>query len=56
MDALTRGEMLDDPARPASVVFGHAYGHRPTYRALCERPGGSVVDSQLRTMFGALLG
>jgi len=56
MDALTPGEMPDDPAHPVSVVFRHAYDHRPIYRALCGRQGGNVVDGHLRTMFGALLG
>lgn len=56
MDALTPGEMPDDPAHPVSVVFRHTYDHRPIYRALCGRQGGNVVDGHLRTMFGALLG
>ena len=56
MDALTPGELPDDPAHPVSVVFRHAYDHRPIYRALCGRQGGNVVDGHLRTMFGALLG
>ncbi|HZD98370.1 MAG TPA: TetR/AcrR family transcriptional regulator [Micromonosporaceae bacterium] len=56
MDALTPGELPDDPAHPVSVVFQHAYDHRPIYRALCGRQGGNVVDGHLRSMFGALLG
>jgi AcrR family transcriptional regulator len=55
LDALTPGEMPDDPAHPVSVVFQHAYDHRPIYRALCRRPGGNVVDGHLRAMFGVLL-
>ena len=56
MDALTPGEMPDDPAHPVSVVFRHAYDHRPIYRALCGRQGGNVIDGHLRAMFGTLLG
>jgi AcrR family transcriptional regulator len=56
MDALTPGELPDDPAHPVSVVFQHAYDHRPIYRALCGRQGGNVVDGHLRAMFGDLLG
>ncbi|HEY2791136.1 MAG TPA: TetR/AcrR family transcriptional regulator, partial [Micromonosporaceae bacterium] len=43
MDALTPGELPDDPAHPVSVVFQHAYAHRPIYRALCGQQGGNVV-------------
>jgi AcrR family transcriptional regulator len=56
MDSLTPGEMPDDPAHPVSVVFRHAYNHRPIYRALCGRQGGNVIDGHLRAMFGTLLG
>jgi AcrR family transcriptional regulator len=56
MDALTPGEMPDDPAHPVSVVFRHAYDHRLIYRALCGRAGGNVIDGHLRAMFGTLLG
>ncbi len=56
MDALIPGELPDDPAHPVSVVFQHAYDHRPIYRALCGRQGPNVVDGYLRSMFGALLG
>jgi AcrR family transcriptional regulator len=44
-----------DPARPAEVLFSHAYEYRHIYRALCGRQGGTVVHRHLHRLIGDLL-
>jgi AcrR family transcriptional regulator len=55
VDAMTPGELPDDPAQPSAVLFRHAYRHRDMYRALCGRAGESVVTTHLHAMIGQLL-
>jgi AcrR family transcriptional regulator len=40
---------------PASAVFEHAYRHRQVYRAMCGRPGGTIVQRHLHTMIATAL-
>jgi AcrR family transcriptional regulator len=40
---------------PASAVFEHAYRHRQVYRAMCGRPGGTIVQRHLHTMIASAL-
>jgi AcrR family transcriptional regulator len=44
-----------DPARPAALVFGHAYRNQRVYRALCGKQGGNTVQRHLHGLIGALL-
>jgi len=54
MDTLTPS-MPTESASPASVLFGHAYQHRPVYQALCGRHGGAVGYQYLHRLIGGLL-
>ena len=44
-----------DIARPAELLYEHAYAHRTVYRALCGRPGGNLVAGHLQRMVGQVL-
>lgn len=46
---------LADPARPAEVLFDHAYRYQRIYRALCGRSGGALVHRHLHRLIGDLL-
>jgi AcrR family transcriptional regulator len=48
LDALTSGP-------PSIALFRHAYRNRPIYRALCGRPGGTVVQRHLHAIVTAAL-
>lgn len=39
-----------DTARPAELLYRHAFEHRRVYRALCGRQGGNVVQRHLHRM------
>jgi AcrR family transcriptional regulator len=55
LDTMTPGTAPDDTARPAAVVFEHAYRHRRVYRALCGKEGGHLVHRHLHRLIGGLL-
>lgn len=42
-------------ARPAGVVFDHAYRHQPVYRALCGKQGGAIIHRYLHERISDLL-
>jgi len=44
-----------DPARPAELIFEHAYRNRRVYQAICGRRGGHVVTRHLHRMVVELL-
>jgi AcrR family transcriptional regulator len=44
-----------DVARPAALIFEHAYHRQRIYRALCGRQGGNVVHRYLHGLVGDLL-
>ena len=44
-----------DIARPAELLYEHAYEHRMVYRALCGRQGGNLVAGHLQRMVGQVL-
>lgn len=44
-----------DTARPAELLYEHAYEHRTVYRALCGRQGGNLVAHHLQRMVGQVL-
>ncbi|MFJ9787502.1 TetR/AcrR family transcriptional regulator [Amycolatopsis sp. NPDC101161] len=44
-----------DTARPAELLYEHAYEHRTVYRALCGRQGGNLVAGHLQRMVGQVL-
>jgi AcrR family transcriptional regulator len=43
-----------DLARPAELVFGHAYRNKQVYRVLCGKQGGNVVQRHLQGVVGQL--
>ncbi|MCW2653096.1 MAG: hypothetical protein QOE41_1952 [Mycobacterium sp.] len=45
-----------DVARPAALIFEHAYHRRRVYRALCGKQGGNVVYRYLHALVSDLLG
>jgi len=53
--AMTSGETPPDPRMPASVLFEHAYRNRRMYRALCGRPGGTIVERHLHALVAGAL-
>jgi AcrR family transcriptional regulator len=60
-DQLER-ELADIPASdpvdvtlPAALLYEHAYRNQRTYRALCGRQGGALVQRYLRRLIGDLL-
>jgi AcrR family transcriptional regulator len=44
-----------DTARPAELLYQHAYQHRRVYRALCGRQGGNLVRQHLHRMVTEVL-
>ena len=44
-----------DVRTPSIALFDHAYRHRPVYRALCGRAGGTVVQRHLHALIGTAL-
>lgn len=44
-----------DTARPAELLYQHAYRHRRVYRALCGRQGGDLVLRHLHRMVTEVL-
>ena len=46
---------LIDLARPADLLFGHAYRNKRVYRALCGKQGGNTVQRYLHGVIGQLL-
>ena len=46
---------LIDLARPADLLFGHAYRNKRVYRALCGKQGGNTVKRYLHGVIGQLL-
>lgn len=44
-----------DTARPAELLYRHAYQHRRVYRALCGRQGGNLVLRHLHRMVAEVL-
>jgi AcrR family transcriptional regulator len=44
-----------DVRRPSIALFDHAYRHRPVYRALCGRTGGTMVQRHLHGIIGSAL-
>ena len=44
-----------NPARPAEIIYEHAYHNRRVYRALCGRQGGTVVQRYLHRLVVDLL-
>lgn len=44
-----------DTARPAELLYQHAYQHRRVYRALCGRQGGNLVAGHLHRMLTEIL-
>jgi AcrR family transcriptional regulator len=51
-----RDELTADlDATAPSLLFQHAYRHRPVYRALCGRPGGTVVQRHLHALIAGAL-
>lgn len=46
---------VTNPARPAAIIFEHAYRHRRVYSALCGRPGGTLIQRHLHDHIHALL-
>jgi AcrR family transcriptional regulator len=44
-----------DVARPAALIFEHAYHRQRIYRALCGKQGGNVVHRHLHGLVGDLL-
>jgi AcrR family transcriptional regulator len=53
-DAMVPGGHVD-VARPAALIFEHAYHRQRIYRVLCGRQGGSVVHRYLHRLVGDLL-
>lgn len=47
--------MPANPARPAQILYEHAYRNQSVYRALCGRQGGSVVRRYLHRLVADLL-
>jgi AcrR family transcriptional regulator len=51
-----RDELTADlDAMTPGLLFHHAYRHRPVYRALCGRPGGTVVQRYLHVLIAGAL-
>jgi len=46
---------VTDAARPAEVLFDHAYRYQRIYRALCGRSGGALVHRHLHRLICDLL-
>jgi AcrR family transcriptional regulator len=44
-----------DVRTPSIALFNHAYRHRPVYRALCGRAGGTLVQRHLHALIGIAL-
>ena len=44
-----------DTARPAELLYQHAFEHRRVYRALCGRQGGNLVAGHLHRMVTEVL-
>jgi AcrR family transcriptional regulator len=55
IDAMPPGRPPPDPARPAAVLFEHAYRHRRVYQALCGKQGGDLVHRHLHRLLGDLV-
>jgi AcrR family transcriptional regulator len=55
LDAMSPGTPPADPARPAAIIFEHAYRHQHVYRALCGRQGGNLVFRHLHRLIGELM-
>jgi AcrR family transcriptional regulator len=55
VDADTRSGRPFDPARPADLLFAHAYRNKRIYRALCGKQGGNAVQRHLRVNIGQML-
>jgi AcrR family transcriptional regulator len=53
--AMAPGEAPPDPRVPSIVLFDHAYRHRRMFRALCGRPGGTIVERHLHTLIADAL-
>jgi AcrR family transcriptional regulator len=53
--AMTPGQAPPDPRVPTIVLFDHAYRNRRMYRALCGRPGGTIVERHLHTLIADAL-
>lgn len=54
LDAMRPGHMAD-PARPAALVFEHAYRHRRVYQALCGRRSGTLIQRHLHDQISTLV-
>lgn len=44
-----------DVALPAALLYEHAYRNQRTYRAMCGRAGGALVQRHLRRLIGDIL-
>ena len=55
LDAMSPGRTPSDTRRPSIVIFRHAFRNRPVYRALCGRPGGTVVQRHLHAIIAGAL-
>ncbi|GAA3851897.1 TetR/AcrR family transcriptional regulator [Streptomyces coacervatus] len=54
LDAMSPSTPPSDPARPAAIIFEHAYRHQRVYLALCGRQGGNLVYRHLHRLIGDL--
>lgn len=54
LDSMRPGHVAD-PARPAAIIFEHAYRHRRVYQALCGRRGGTLVQRHLHDQIRLLV-
>ena len=55
LDSMRPDIPVTNPARPAAIIFEHAYQHRRIYSALCGRPGGTLIQRHLHDQIHALL-
>jgi AcrR family transcriptional regulator len=55
IDAHSRAGRSIDPARPAALVYEHAYRNQHVYRALCGKQGGNTVQRYLHGLIGQVL-
>jgi AcrR family transcriptional regulator len=55
IDADARTGRPIDLARPADLIFAHAYRQKRVYRALCGKQGGNAVQRYLHEVIGQML-
>jgi AcrR family transcriptional regulator len=55
LDAMEPGAPPANTARPAGVVFDHAYRHQLIYQALCGKQGGAIIQRYLHQRISDLL-